>query len=362
MSQTRRQSTGTEHRTDLSQTGTESTETESPRQLLFALVTQRLTAAAEDIFLLFEKTIAEYEREVLLLTHNNSQQQRPSSQQNQTTSDVLGVSLSEDTEDAKDRLGDCWSFETQIEQTVFSRDTSVERHAEPLLVKTEPELSVKQEEDLPFIITVTTENEEDKSETKDREQSHRADCGAEETSQRAGVSCSSKSPPRSSCAALKRGHAKNRRYPCPHCTKRFVRNAELQRHVLIHTGQRPFVCSVCGRGFRVVYQLQSHMRTHTGEKTCFCHICNKGFSTKSLLNEHMRIHTGDKPYRCPVCNRGFTQRGNVTAHIRTHTGEKPFRCHLCNRCFTQKSTLDKHVETHRRDNHAAAQSLAYAPF
>lgn len=58
-------------------------------QVLRALVTQRLTAAAEDICALFERTIAEYEQEVLLLTHSNSsQQQRPSPQQHQSTTGV----------------------------------------------------------------------------------------------------------------------------------------------------------------------------------------------------------------------------------------------------------------------------------
>ena len=44
--------------------------------VLRAQVTQRLTAAAEEILGLFERSIAEYEQEVLLLTHHSSSQQQ----------------------------------------------------------------------------------------------------------------------------------------------------------------------------------------------------------------------------------------------------------------------------------------------
>ena len=45
-------------------------------QMLRALVKQRLTAAAEEIFGLFERTIAEYEEEVCRLREDNERQQK----------------------------------------------------------------------------------------------------------------------------------------------------------------------------------------------------------------------------------------------------------------------------------------------
>ena len=40
-----------------------------------------------------------------------------------------------------------------------------------------------------------------------------------------------------------------RKYACAYCGKRFVRNAELERHVRIHLGIRPFQCTVCHKSF-----------------------------------------------------------------------------------------------------------------
>ncbi|KAG8201673.1 hypothetical protein JTE90_012739 [Oedothorax gibbosus] len=53
-----------------------------------------------------------------------------------------------------------------------------------------------------------------------------------------------------------------RPFQCTHCGKGFTQKANLQRHMLIHTGHFPFQCTICTKGFRQKVNLLQHMRTH----------------------------------------------------------------------------------------------------
>ncbi|KAJ8341155.1 hypothetical protein SKAU_G00334460, partial [Synaphobranchus kaupii] len=53
-------------------------------------------------------------------------------------------------------------------------------------------------------------------------------------------------------------------HQCSICLKMFKCASKLQRHHLIHSGEKPFICSVCGRAFRQAIHLKRHLETHTG--------------------------------------------------------------------------------------------------
>ncbi|XP_061880729.1 zinc finger protein 875-like isoform X3 [Entelurus aequoreus] len=103
------------------------------------------------------------------------------------------------------------------------------------------------------------------------------------------------------------------------------------------------------------------MRTHTdkkhskcskrktvGTKWLTCSFCVKSFFKKIDFTRHMRTHTGEKPFTCSVCGRRFTLKSNLAVHMRTHTGEKPFVCSVCGKAFSQKPHLRGHMGTHYR--------------
>ena len=79
-------------------------------------------------------------------------------------------------------------------------------------------------------------------------------------------------------------------FQCPHkdCGKRFLDNAKLKRHMLVHTGEKPYKCHICGKRFSLDFNLKTHMRIHTGEKPFVCPYagCNKRFNQKSNLHAH----------------------------------------------------------------------------
>lgn len=141
-----------------------------------------------------------------------------------------------------------------------------------------------------------------------------------------------------------------KKYECGYCGKVFSVKANLQRHVLLHTGQKPHKCEVCGRSFRLKYSLQIHKRTHTGERPYQCNICEKRFVQYTHAKTHMVLHTGKKPYACPICGKAFADKNNLSAHKKIHLKYSPdvyiskrHFCPSCGRSFLTKKDLMYHV-------------------
>jgi DNA-directed RNA polymerase subunit RPC12/RpoP len=61
-------------------------------------------------------------------------------------------------------------------------------------------------------------------------------------------------------------------------------------------------------------------------KSFRCPHCAKSFVAQADLKKHLRMHSEEKPYKCSVCDKAFAQSTQLKSHIRTHTGEKPFKC------------------------------------
>ncbi|XP_035593582.1 zinc finger protein 184-like [Oncorhynchus keta] len=135
----------------------------------------------------------------------------------------------------------------------------------------------------------------------------------------------------------------------------------------------PCCCKVCGKSFHHMGTLIKHVQIHTKDEEgicgvcgkCFqatesmqdhfqthiadrfcCHVCGKGFTLNSNLKRHMRSHTREKPYGCHYCGQGFSTGSTLNRHIRIHTGEKPFCCPDCGKSFTQSGHLKIHMRTH----------------
>ncbi|XP_041664856.1 zinc finger protein 2 homolog [Cheilinus undulatus] len=115
-----------------------------------------------------------------------------------------------------------------------------------------------------------------------------------------------------------------------------------QKHDRVQTGEKPFICSICAKRYPSKKLLQMHMRRHSVVKPYSCSVCKKSFIRKEEMVRHMRTHTGEKPFSCPICGRRFTQRGSLKSHSIIHTGEKPYGCNLCGRRFTWLKSVKIH--------------------
>lgn len=348
-----------------------------------ALVNERLSAAAEEICVLFEKTIAEYEGEL-----------RHCKEDNQRNREVpLRIELIRGNVPSPSP-GDNLNLKiTEIAHIEKEKgEQSVKREEEELLVPT-PESSVvcvKSEDSSPFqqtqgedtspllhFYSSDTANDDYwephsspvQLETEITDQVQIRDKDTKQTSQNWSVAemsvtvgyggsntkaewkthqCSVCQKTFCSLAQLQRHlqvHAGVKSYSCSFCEKTFTRKSGLDVHMNSHTGEKLYSCSICEKTFLHKSSQSAHMTVHTGEKLYNCSMCMKSFTRQTALLNHKLIHTGPK-FKCSLCKKEFTQRSNLGRHMRTHTGENPYSCSICNQVFVQKPQLLLHLRTH----------------
>ncbi|XP_040285999.1 zinc finger protein 569-like [Bufo bufo] len=111
---------------------------------------------------------------------------------------------------------------------------------------------------------------------------------------------------------------------------------------------KSLTCVVYGKNINSGLPVSHTHKTFARERRFVCRFCGKRFQNNSNLIGHERIHTGEKPFECPECGKSFSQKANLTTHQRLHTGERPFVCITCGKGFAQKINLLTHEQTHTK--------------
>ncbi|XP_067330407.1 zinc finger protein 436-like isoform X1 [Channa argus] len=330
-------------------------------QYLREFVTERLTAAAEEILGFFEKTIVEYEEEIdrqrrlldivwkpeiklqriehAIMEEDVPTDQQLGNQERNSSSDQEDPELPQIKEEQEEL---CSSQD--VKELVLKQETEnfmliptneENDHSEPepsidqQLCDSSTEPESQNQERCKHVDSGSTINAEPEPKKTSLENTSHGNRGDKIVSK---IHCESQSGEKS--------------FECGFCGKTFCRESKLNVHVRLHTGETPFVCKTCGKGFRQISALNTHLKIHTGKKPYSCKTCGKGFLRSSNLLVHQRTHTGEKPYSCETCGKGFTHRSNLMVHLRTHTGERPYCCEVCGTRFIYSNELTVHMRSH----------------
>ncbi|TDH09789.1 hypothetical protein EPR50_G00092520 [Perca flavescens] len=194
-------------------------------QMLRSLVEQRLTAAAEEIFGLFERTIAEYEEELCRSKEKNERQQK-------------------------------------LLDAVFNPQLRLHRAELPQQhVCKEEEVLSDQELNMPVITSVVSEANSDHQLLSHN--SHEAESHDQKGSKHGDSGSTTNAEPEPKKRRRKsRSHSNN------------VDNTNISEiHPNTQTSKRSFICDTCGKDLKYKSALQRHLIVHTGEKGYSCKTC-----------------------------------------------------------------------------------------
>ncbi|KAL9869808.1 ras-responsive element-binding protein 1 isoform 4-T7 [Geothlypis trichas] len=127
-----------------------------------------------------------------------------------------------------------------------------------------------------------------------------------------------------------------------------------------------YTCPLCEKICTTQHQLTMHIRQHntdTGGTDHSCSICGKSLSSASSLDRHMLVHSGERPYKCSVCGQSFTTNGNMHRHMKIHekdpnsTASTTPPSPLKRRRLSSKRKFSHDAELDREDRTPAKKAL-----
>ncbi|XP_073346802.1 uncharacterized protein [Pagrus major] len=107
-------------------------------------------------------------------------------------------------------------------------------------------------------------------------------------------------------------------------------------------------CKVCGKMFSYRGSLINHAEVHADDEHCFCGVCGQLLPDRRSLLDHLQTHV--MAYVCYYCGKTFPRHLDLAVHTRCHTGEKPFGLHSLRQVLQPQGQLgDPHEDAHGRE-------------
>ena len=142
-------------------------------------------------------------------------------------------------------------------------------------------------------------------------------------------------------------------YNCCLCGKMLSSFSSLDRHMLVHSGERPFSCEVCGQTFTTNGNMHRHRRTHNTRDSCESDGSGGSASKKmrkrktpsALMSPLDKVSCVTKvpnertsgagadmafpPIKCPICAEHFYSELSLEVHVLSFHPGKEIRCEEC---------------------------------
>uniref|UniRef100_UPI0037E94C34 zinc finger protein 774-like n=1 Tax=Semicossyphus pulcher TaxID=241346 RepID=UPI0037E94C34 len=269
--------------------------------MLRLLINQRLTAAAEEIFGVFGRTIAEYEEEISRSKLEIDRQRR-----------LLDLSR-------KPQISLELNSSALPEQQEWSPSLDLNEINPPHIKEEEEDEEAADQNDGHFLLfrNSSVRNEEDNDHmTSSLSKFSCQDLEDSDVDPQPGTSVQQSSSDLDEDAPEASDPASgNGQLDC------FEMEQQLSEVV------DSYICPICGRAFAQRGHWAKHMQVHRKvenkvDRSYTCDICGKRLTRFDGYQKHLRIHTGEKPYCCHQCGRRFSDNSNYKRHIRTHMGQK----------------------------------------
>ncbi|XP_068440765.1 zinc finger and SCAN domain-containing protein 31-like isoform X3 [Clinocottus analis] len=362
-------------------------------KVLRALVNQRLAAAAEEIFGLFEKTIAEYEEELSSSREENERQRRlldavskpevklkdsqvvqeddqpdlstphieedledpESLQMNEDQEDPEPLEMNEDQEDPdpphiKEEPDEVWisQEEEQLKEAdikfSFSPVTSDDDDDED---SGEPEPDIQQllvvNEDVPPEQQDSNPDQEDPEPPHIKEEQEELWISQEGEQLQGPKEADIRFP-----FAPVKSEDEDEEEDDDDEDEGEGQSSQLHQNQTVETRRAKRLKTGADRE-EVGSVSEKPADSKTGVKPFQCSVCGKRFARQRFLSQHMTVHTGEKPFSCSVCDKTFARKGNLKYHMTVHTGEKPFSCSVCGKKFPLEQTMKRHLIVHSEE-------------
>ncbi|XP_034017124.1 zinc finger protein 181-like isoform X2 [Thalassophryne amazonica] len=282
-------------------------------EMLRILINERLTAAAEEIFGVFGRTIAEYEEEISLLKGEIDRQQRLLDLRKKPR-----VSLQDGAGVPADDVSRHPDFSEPHRWTASPDDvkaSDIKEEEEELWSNHQDESLAAAKQNQTSIVAFqssSTGNQQD-PEILPSSLPHIQSRDPDDSDNGGSVLQTSTDPdedfPDSSDLPLGDGQLD--------CLKLDASLCEVVDS---------YICSICGRVFAQRGHWAKHVQVHRKaekkvDKSYVCNICGKRLTRFDGYQKHLRIHTGEKPYCCEICGRKFSDNSNYKRHVRIHKSQ-----------------------------------------
>ncbi|XP_034017322.1 zinc finger protein OZF-like [Thalassophryne amazonica] len=369
----------------------------SKGELLRALVKQRLAAAAEEIFVLFEGTMAAYEQELCRSKEENLRQRH-------LLDAVLNPHVRLDASDLQEMLAGKEKQHNQIpclDQEAADcpqQDWSLcldHKDSDPAYIKVEHEEVDVTEFHSP-VITMKSETDEAETDNSHFWKETRQQASGLKITRTSKVSVSD--------------------MVCENDKKSFVSGSITHSNIkleLCHRAETLYSCSICAADFPSEENLELHMGLHQGAPQLDLRLCAQTLNQYEEFKEDLghqnqtedqrlqeakwfdpdgqtepptdetsvisepetdvdwedirdtqsgltsvrydnvsvsskTCNTGEKPFMCSECDTRFVHKKSLQRHMRTHTEKKTCKCLTCHQIF-YKEDLNEHMRSHKKE-------------